>query len=341
MDPTHVFLMQPYGEDHSKKLLEVVVEELKQIGCVTKRADKDECDINFRLQDRIDDYIKKTDICVADLTSPRNENVLLEVGAALALQIPVVIIANGSLPSNISGNIYIQLNPADLSKESECKKFCAELRQRMREGKSQIGHHLPTENFVAHGYPDREGVDFDLLIRRSERRINILTTNLGYVVKHQLKHSLISEEHPHGRTMLQALIEELPKKKTHGFLTRILALDPDSNFTNERADSLQRSRRDFREEVRQNLDELTSKLCNTKGINAEVKIYNEYPLQMTFFFDHVIVNCAVTGSISSRFCVTYVHNLSYRSTRDTFERHFDQLWGRARTYTTTGVPKES
>jgi len=338
MDPTHVFVMQPYSEDHSDTLFKIIEEELPKVGCVALRADKSGSGVNFRLQDRIDDNIKKADICIADITSPRNENVLLEVGAALALQIPVVIVSSDPLPSDISNNLYININPKDLSKESACNQFRGELQQRMREGKSHIGY-LPTENFVAHGYPDREGVDLDLLIRRVEKRIYVLTTNLSYVVSSPLRHSSVSEQHPHGRTILHALVEELPKKKNSGFVTRILALDPDSNFTNERADSLLRSRREFREEVRQNLDELTSKLCNNKSTNAEIKIYNEYPLQMTFFFDDIVVNSAVAGSTSSRHCVTYVHNLSYRSARNTFEAHFDQLWGRAKPHTATVAPK--
>lgn len=223
----------------------------------------------------------------------------------------------------------MELNPENLAKDVEVKNFRAQLRQRMIEAKSQVGR-VPTENFVAHGYPDREGVDFDLLIRRAERRINILTTNLGYVVSQ----SQTSEAHPHGRTMLRSLLEELPKKKNAAFQASILALDPDSNFTNERADSLHRSRRDFRESMRQNLDRLAAELSAIGNVNIEVRIYDEYPLQMTFLFDNAIVNNAVAGSRSSRFCGTYVHHLSYRSAQDTFERHFDELWGRARTYPT-------
>ncbi len=331
MDPTNVFIMQPYTADHSNKFLDVVSQELKDIGCIFTRADRTQSPAGFHLRDRIDDYIKKADICIADLTTPRNENVLLEVGAALTLQIPVVIIADKELPSNIIGNIYIKLNPANLSKEVERKTFRNELHQRLMEAKSQIGH-SGTENFVAHGYPDREGVDFDLLIRRTEMRINILTTNLGYVVDQKLP----TKDKTYRRTILESLIEELPKKKP-GFQTRILALDPDSNFTNERADSLHRSRREFREQMRNNLDILTKKIGQISNVNVEINIYNEYPLQMTFFFDDVIVNSVVAASRSSRYCVTYVHNLSSRSAKDTFERHFDELWGRSRPYQITTV----
>jgi hypothetical protein len=327
MEPTNAILMQPFEADHAQKLYEIVFDELDLIGCTTNRADSCRSDISFRLQDRIDDFIKKADICVADLTSPRNHNVLLEVGAALALQIPVIIIANETLPANIRGNIYVNLDPADLSKEEGRVAFKEVLRQRIAEAKNQIGK-LPTENFIAHGYPDRGGVDFDLIIRRTERRINILTTNLGYVVNEKL----ISEVNPQGRTILEALIEELPKKKNQGFQTRILALDPDSNFTNDRADSLHRDRSEFRDSVRQNLDILTNKIQKISTGNVEVKIYDEYPLQMTFFFDDIIVNSVVASSRSSRYCVTYVHYLTYRSAKDSFERHFDELWGRSRQY---------
>lgn len=327
MIPTYVFLMQPYKLDHAEKLREIIFDSLNNAGFIVKRADKESSDAGFLLQYRIDEYIKKSDICIADLTIPRNENVLLEVGAALALHIPVVIISNKLLPSNIRGNIYVDLNPEDLSKTDKIETFLQDLKNRIVEAKSLIGH-SPWENFIAHGYPDREGVDFDLIIRRTERRINILTTNLGYVVGQKL----FSKEYPNGKTMLESLMTELPKKQNSGFKTSILALDPDSNFTNERADTLNRSRRDFREEMRKNLDMLTKKTLELKNVNIDVKIYSEYPLQMTFFFDDVIVNSVVAASISSRFCVTYVHNLSNRSSRNTFEKHFDELWGRSRPY---------
>jgi len=326
MNPINAFLMQPFSVDHANALRQIVKEVAEKVGCEVWRADERPIDAGPRLQDRIDAYIKKSDIGIADCTSPSNgtinSNVLLEVGAALALQIPVVIIANQPLPSNIRGNIYLELNPSDLMDKEKKKLFEEMLQIRIEEAINQIGH-ARTENFVAHGYPDREGIDFNLLIRRAERRIYILTTNLGYVVgKKHAKRSAKEEN-----TILKALIEEIPKKKKEGFEVRILALDPDSNYTNDRADSLNRSRREFREEVRTNLDTLTNQLQNLHKV--EIKVYDEYPLQMTFFFDDIIVNSAVAASRSSRYCVTYVHNLTYRSVRDTFEKHFDELWGRS------------
>ena len=329
MYPINAFLMQPYNVDHANILRETVKKVAEKVGCDVWRADEKPIDAGPRLQDRIDAYIKKSDIGVADCTStsdkPINSNVLLEVGAALALQIPVVIIANQALPSNIRGNIYLELDPKDLVDNDKKRFFEQMLQIRIEEAINQIGH-ARTENFVAHGYPDREGIDFNLLIRRTERRIYVLTTNLGYVVGKKPAIQSAKNE----KNILNALIEEVPKKKKDSFETRILALDPDSNYTNERADSLGRSRREFREEVRKNLDTLTKQLENVRGV--EIKVYDEYPLQMTFFFDDIIVNSAVAASRSSRYCVTYIHNLTYRSVRDTFEKHFDELWGRSIIY---------
>jgi hypothetical protein len=70
-------------------------------------------------------------------------------------------------------------------------------------------------------------------------------------------------------------------------------------------------------------------------VSAEVHIYDDYPLQMTFFFDDVVVSSVVAGTRSSRDCVTYMHSLKHAGAQETYERHFDQLWGKATAFATS------
>ena len=133
-------------------------------------------------------------------------------------------------------------------------------------------------------------------------------------------------------SFLEIVARVLPMKAAQ-FQIRILALDPDSNFTNERASSLGRDRQSFRERMRQDLDVTKSFIeSDDCTVSAELKIYDDYPLQMTFFFDEFVVSSVVASSISSRYCVTYMHRLTEMGAHQTYEQHFDNLWGKADQY---------
>lgn len=344
MKPLKVFVIQPYSKDHSVdfyNLINKVCEDSKG-EFKAFRADTEPANVGYRLQDRIDSYIKKADICFADLTiedpekDSRNENVLLEVGAAYTLNIPVILVSNKKLPTDIEGNLYISLYPNKIKEEIVRHEFLEKARQRLWEAhRLRSTDNYRNNQFVVYGYSNRREVDFYTYIQRSSERICILTTNLGFIVTEKLLCDLQNEEM---KTVL-TMIDEASRVKPQNFHIKILTLDPDSNYTNERASDLNIDRQFFRENMRRDLNE-TKKVVesNRSPASIVVKIYDAYPTQMTYFFDNYVISSAIAMGRSSRDCTAYIHSLVDRGARETFEKHFDYLWGQAKLYATNNLP---
>lgn len=331
MKPLRVFIIQPFKKDYSTTFRDLVADVCKSDrfeGGFDPFHAIEEPSFEPRLQDRINDYLKRADICVADLSTPRNDNALLEVGAAYTLGIPVIPFSDKELPADIRGNRYIKMELNGIEENEDLQEeFKRQLRRKLLEARSEIGS-TKALRYLSHAFQDRGALDFYSMIERCEQRLNILTTNLNYVVNEDLYCGPDVGE----LTFLQIVASAMPKKASR-FTLRILALDPDSNFTNERALSLGRDRQEFREQMRADLD-LTKEFIESEdcGVSAEIKLYNDYPLQMTFFFDDTLVSSVVATSLSSRHCVTYMHSLRELGARKSYEQHFDHLWGKSEQY---------
>lgn len=336
MRPLRVFIIQPFGTPHADKFRGIVekvcddadgaFEAFSAIGASSKAGP--------RLQDRIDSYIKTADICVADLTGVTNHNSLLEVGAAYTLNIPVIPVSDKELPSDIRGNLWVEFDPSSIDNSDVEDTLRTHLAARLAEAMNDIGRHHRNQ-FISFGYESRRVVDFSSLVRRCERRIDILTTNLGFVVNEKLASKAPSRE-----TLLQMVAESL-KEKPPGFRVRVLALHPDSNFTNERALGLGRDRSVFREHMREDLKTVKRFTESEDCVRSvQIKTYDAVPLQMTYFFDDIVVASVVSTSLSSRDCITYVHSLLAKGANETYERHFDHLWGTASVEATSSASED-
>ncbi|MBF0098769.1 MAG: hypothetical protein HQM04_18000 [Magnetococcales bacterium] len=253
-----------------------------------------------------------------DNTSQRNENALLEVGAAYCLDIPVIIVTDSELPSDIRGNLYVDA-PKSANKEINYDQLRSILFERMKEAVNY--NPRSSKRFIVHGYATRGDVDFFSLIKRCHNRIDLLTTNLGFLVTNE-----IYEKNNKKYTLLDILATELSKKNEH-FKMRILTLDPDSNFTNDRALALEKERREFREHMRDDLETVKKFITSDDfPVMAEMRTYDAFPLQMVYFFDNIVVSSVVSNSRSSRECNTYIHRLNAPNAKNTYEDHFGKLW---------------
>ncbi len=336
MKPIEVFIIQPFESTHSTRFKELVIQTCTELDgrFHAFRADEEQSHAGPRLQDRIDSYIKKANICIADLSGTTNHNVLLEVGAAYTLNIPVIPISNQDLPTDIKGNLRIQLDPATIDKEDTEKLFKSTLRQRLLEAESEIGNtHGP--QFIAYGYEARHHIDFHRLVRGSERRIDVLTTNLGFFVNYEFTVKHNGQEKLSILDMLGQTLAEKPDD----FSIRVLVLDPDSNFTNDRATGLGRDRREFRELLRQDLKTLVEFVGSPECVRAfQIKTYEALPTQVTYTFDDVLVSSVVATDRSSRECIHYVHSVSPRGVIETFGRQFDYFWARGTSVASKQAP---
>jgi hypothetical protein len=324
--PLHVFIIQPFQTGHADRLKTLIEEACHGFGDRFRayRADNTKSPAGPRLQDRIDSYIKKANICIADLTGTLNANVLLEVGAAYTLNIPVIAIAEKELPTDIKGNLRINLDPGKIGDQSIAEEFKETLKRRLTEAENEIGKAREPQ-FISYGFEARRHIDFRSLVSGCERRFNVLTTNLGFLVNYRF-----TDEHDQSKkhNVLDLLGDEL-HRKPEDFITKILVLDPDSNFTNDRALGLGRDRREFRENLRQDLEDLVDFAASPKCVRAfQVKTYEALPMQITYTFDDVVVSSVVATDRSSRDCVHYVHSTLPRGVQETYERQFDYLWAR-------------
>jgi hypothetical protein len=336
MKPLYVFVMQPFMRSHANTLYDWIKATCDSTNGDFEviRADDTIGNVPYpRLQDRIDSFIKVSDICIADLTtskSPhenRNENVLLEVGAAYALQKPVIPITNPSstLPTDIIGNIYIDLDPESLSNQENIQRmkeaFCTKLRRSLHDSRQFLRRHNPSQ-FMVYGYDKRSNIDFHSWVRRSVKRIYVLTTNLDFLV-HQ-PFTIDKEEKE--MTILEMIRIEIGKKPKD-FELRVLTLDPDSNFTNDRAKALDLDRRAFREDLRAHLSTVQDFIISEACVRtARLGVYDACPLQMTFFFDDFVISSVVADGKPSRECVAYLHNLAVGGANETYEPHFQKMW---------------
>ncbi len=328
MKPLNLFTIQPFASKNSKFFWDAINNVCKEFNSHFEviRADKKPSDAGTRLQDRIDSYIKKSDLCIADMTGERNENVLLEVGAALCLNKPIIIVADKKLPSDISNQTYINLDASSLDKEETKKSFKLHLTERLTEilySKNKFRQN----QFIVYGFENRRLLDFFDIVKRCQTRINILTTNLGFVVNEELRCGIA----PQKKTLLSIIADEIVNKPS-SFSIKILTLDPDSNYTNERASALSRDRQEFREHMRADLNTVKNfvKSDDCKA-SVEIKTYDAFPLQMTYFFDDIVISSVVNNSKSSRECITYLHSLDESGVADTYVQHFSNLWAGAGT----------
>lgn len=323
MKPLNLFTIQPFSAKHSKFFWDAINDVSKEFNgdFEVVRADKKPSDAGTRLQDRIDSYIKKSDLCLADMTDERNENVLLEVGAAMCLNKPVIIVSGKKLPSDISNQTYINLDISKIGDENTKDLFKAQLKERLTEILYSRNKSRESQ-FIVYGFENRRLVDFFDIVKRCQTRINILTTNLGFVVNEELSCGIGPEK----ESLLSMIAKEIENKPAK-FSMKILTLDPDSNYTNERASALSRDRQEFREHMRADLDTVRN-FINSDDCKAsvEMKTYDAFPLQMTYFFDDMVISSVVNNSKSSRECITYLHSLDESGVSDTYVQHFNNLW---------------
>jgi hypothetical protein len=258
-------------------------------------------------------------------------------------------VSDDELPTDIRGNLYIKLDPSKIiiNKEREATKeekevtdsFMREARRRLWEAYiEKMTDNVKSNQFVVYGHANRRVVDFYSFIKRSQERIYILTTNLNFITNEKLLCN--DPEIKQSQTLLQ-MIGDTINNKPKNFSVRILALDPDSNYVNERAAALYRNKQTFREKLRSDLNTLKKFVESTEcDASIIVRTYDAYPLQMTYFFDEYVLSSVVSFGRSSRDCTTYLHSLRDRGARETFESHFENLWGNSTAYATNLLVRE-
>ncbi|HEB93357.1 MAG TPA: hypothetical protein ENI94_07795, partial [Gammaproteobacteria bacterium] len=229
------------------------------------------------LHSHVSDCIKTSHFCIADLTG-QNPNVLYETGVARGYGKKVIIICQNKkdIPSDLEGSIFVEYTPENIdSLPSDVQPHFGRVRKIIEEAKEHgdLGRvrYLPNR---------KEGL-IKSKIAKAENKIDILQTNLCVLdtgFKDDVKKAL---------------------DKNESLQVRILTLDPQSIFVNHRGHQLDLDIKDFRQELGDAIDNV-KKYYSGYEDRVRIKIYDDFPVQITFCFDQEIISCVVSSTGKSR-----------------------------------------
>ncbi len=122
---------------------------------------------------------------------------------------------------------------------------------------------------------------------------------------------------------------------------RILTLDPQSVFVNYRAGQLEDTEISiFRIELQNALDAVYYRL-KRYGKRVNIKIYDDFPSQIAFFFDLEILSCVVSAMGRSRDNCAFLLSSAMPGAQRSFVDHFSLLWShRSDSYKELGRVKD-
>jgi hypothetical protein len=253
------------------------------------------------LDESIMQNIDNADFVVVDWTTA-NHNVLDEAGYARGRgKHGIHLTADGSLPSDKAGIIHARYepeNPGQLA--TVIPELLPDLVKRIEEGPR-----------VFDFYDTRSPNDIDRMIKNSKREICVLQTNLETVNANHL-------------ASLASALER-------GVSLRILTLDPQSRYVNERALQLgykTATIRVYRNSLQTAIDNTAAQLQGHKG--WRIRLYNDFPTQLTYIFDdHILVSTMSRTGRSRDNCVFVLPTSRMPGPQHTFTGHFEKLWEQA------------
>ncbi len=153
------------------------------------------------------------------------------------------------------------------------------------------------------------------ILARAEREVKILTTNLQGLVAH-----------------IKDIRDAIRKRNLRK--VSILTLDPESEFVNFRGALIGREIRQFRQEMKDSLEAFKDKLehngdVRKAGAQVLIRIYREFPTQITYMVDDYIYSSVVSVNHQSRHNIMFKVALNRKGVESSFIQHWDTIWARA------------
>ncbi len=248
--------------------------------------------------------IRGADCCVADFTG-QNPNVIYEAGVAKGLGLEVVVICQdrADIPTDLQGMVSVFYKTEEL--EYIPNDIDKHLDRVMESVKVLRGERHPLVPY----FSSRSDRVVREKIRTAEAKIDILQTNLASV----------------HIGYLEDLTDAL---KEHDELeVRILTLNPQSIFVNFRGKQI-----GHRRDVALYRAELHSALLGVYlglreyGQRVRMRIYDDLPTQIAFFFDSEVLVSVVSAIERSRANCAFLVPVGLPGASRTFVEHFDHLW---------------
>lgn len=248
--------------------------------------------------------VSESDFCVADF-SRQNANVLYETGYARGLGREVIVICQNrdDVPSDLKELITVPYRADDLQHlAADIDQHLDRVIDAVQDLRSQ------TVNNIKY-FSKRDDEFIRAKIRSAANEIDILQTNLSIMEANYIP------------DILDALRSN-PKLNL-----RILTLDPQSIFVNFRGQQL-----GFKENISLYRGELDAALKGVHfqlrgfGPRAQIRIYDDFPTQIGFYFDDQILACVVSATGRARENCAFLLSSSVPGAQKSFIGHFEYLW---------------
>lgn len=318
MDLINLFVITPFtktaGSVWSKALVPAVerVNSLQRYTVNPTRADFQLKGLEFR--QHLHEHLNDSHICVCDITDS-NPNVMYEIGYAHARGKKTIIIRqpHQEIPVDLSDK-FVQTY-----EEEKLPKLSLFLENAIVKGIEAIVTKRASTKpaYDVRCFKDREASNLGKAIASAKDHIEILETNVS--------------------TVVDAYIKELNRalKRSNRLTVRVLTLDPDSSFVNNRADQLGVPVGQYREELHDAIRRLLIEL-EPFGDRITLRIYDDFPTQITFMADDEIFSCSIARSNRSRkLCTFNLHSYDPGAER-TYLFHFEAVWGFGEVYVPLG-----
>lgn len=242
--------------------------------------------------------INTVDFVVVDWTG-LNPNVLLEAGYSLGRGKPFLNLTADDISfADRAGLIRIRYDFQEIDKLPAKLKDSIPLLIKSIETSPQM-----------FDYHDKRATELvSRMIHDASSQIRILQTNLETVNANHLR--------------------ELEDALKRGVRVKVLTLDPQSRYVNERAKQLGYkipNVRVYRNALQVAIDNIHTMLGRYE--NFELRLYNDFPNQLTYLFDDAVLASIISRTGRSREnCAFYLPSGHLQGPKHTFIDHFEQLW---------------
>lgn len=270
----------------------------------------------FELIKGVHKCIDNSDFCLADITG-ENPNVFYEMGYARAVGKEVIIISQppkegNSYPIDVRNMIVTEYSVESDEDYDVLSQKVAFLVERAVEI-SQSRTYSIKDAYGIECFQNRKTADLFNAFRNAKERIDILQTNLATIEKNYLESLTYALDHN----------EDLK--------LRVLTLDPDSYFTKMRADQLGLATVRFRNELHKSIGSVIKCLSGFEE-KFSLRIYDDFPTQITFIIDDFVYTCTVAKNVRSRELCTFKLQKFAAGVERSFLFHFESIWSNARVY---------
>lgn len=314
-DRTRCFVIQPFGTKKNVRTDLIVdnnkvYEALRKLGTIRPdypikvyRADVEKY-AKALIHAHVVDCINKSDFCVCDFTG-QNPNVLYETGIARGLCLPIVIISQDreDIPTDLKPFITV------IYKMDELDNLAEDIERHFDMIVAGVGESKALKYSRVTYFGNREDSQIRDRIRQVTDSFDILQTNLA-----TLQTDYLSD-----------IIETM--KKNPRLKLRILTLNPQSIFVNFRGQQL-----GYGENIALYRGELDAVLRGVHfslrqfGERVQIRIYDDFPTQIVYYFDNEALVCVVSATGRSRENCAFLLNDKMPGVKKSFVDHFEYLW---------------